>query len=275
MKSCDGPRRALRRQAVLRKASSGRRLSRGFAYLVVLFCVALSAAGLAAIGTMWQLEQKRESEKELLFVGNQFRRAIEAYYEASPGVKRYPRDLNELLRDERAPAVRRHLRRLYADPMTGQADWELVRQGDQILGVHSRSQRAATKRASFHGRDAIFEGASIYADWRFIYTPQGAPSAGLAAIAADRKEAASGASAGWISPTYSTAEPAASPDATIDSPDHAAGLPTQETWICTATQASNLQDCDHQHGEGQIKALEACRSAAKRGYRQCLGDATG
>lgn len=156
---------------------SGRRAlageERGFAYLGVLFAVALVGVSLAATGTLWQLERRRERERELLFVGNQFRLAIESYYRQSPGlIKAYPRRLDDLLRDARHPNTVRHLRRLYRDPITGGAEWGLVRAADGgISGVYSLSDGVPIKVANFTARDRGFEGRRRYSDWRFIYIP--------------------------------------------------------------------------------------------------------
>jgi type II secretory pathway pseudopilin PulG len=149
------------------------RNQRGFAYLGVLFAVALVGVSLAATGTLWQLEQRRERERELLFVGHQFRSAVESYYRQTPGpIKAYPRRLDDLLRDTRYPNTVRHLRRLYRDPMTGEARWGLVRAADGgINGVYSLSDGAPIKVANFGARDHGFGGKAQYSDWRFIFIP--------------------------------------------------------------------------------------------------------
>jgi type II secretory pathway pseudopilin PulG len=150
-----------------------RRTQHGFAYLGMLFAVALLGASLGATGTLWQLEQRRERERELLFVGHQFRLAIAAYYRQTPGpIKAYPRRLEDLLRDTRYPNTVRHLRRLYRDPLNGEAQWGLVRAADGgISGVYSLSDAAPIKVANFALRDRGFEGKRRYSDWRFVYAP--------------------------------------------------------------------------------------------------------
>lgn len=149
------------------------RAQRGFAYLGLLFAVALLGVSLAASGTLWQLEQRRARERELLFIGNQFRLAIESYYRQTPGpIKAYPRRLEDLLRDTRYPNTVRHLRRLYRDPMTGESQWGLVRAADGgINGVYSLSDGTPIKVANFPVRDRGFRGKTRYSDWRFIYIP--------------------------------------------------------------------------------------------------------
>jgi type II secretory pathway pseudopilin PulG len=150
------------------------RAQRGFTYVGLLLAVALAGVALGAAGTLWSTAALRDKEAELLFVGDQFRRAIGSYYEGTPGAKRYPLKLEDLLEDKRVGVTRRHLRRLYADPMTGQRDWELVRLPDgQIVGVHSRAQGRPMKVANFPPRDESFANAASYRDWVFAHAPQG------------------------------------------------------------------------------------------------------
>lgn len=149
------------------------RAAGGFTYLGLLIAVAVLAAGLAAAGEIASTSAQRERERELLFVGNQFREAIGRYYEGTPGgARRYPETLEALLDDRRLPVVRRHLRRLYADPLTGAREWGLVRgPGGGIAGVYSRSDARPVKTGGFEGRNAAFEGTARYSDWRFVYRP--------------------------------------------------------------------------------------------------------
>lgn len=146
---------------------------RGFTYLGLLFAVALAGVALAAMGVVWSTERQRQREQELLFVGQQFREAIASYYERSPGmVKRYPAKLDDLLKDNRFLTVRRHLRQIYPDPMTGMREWGLIAAPEGgIMGVHSLSTTASIKRAGFPAELADLEGKSSYAEWRFIYRP--------------------------------------------------------------------------------------------------------
>ena len=147
---------------------------RGFTYLVVLFGIVLIGLALAGTATVWTTAGKRTREQELLWVGGQFRLAIQRYYLQGPaGIHLYPRSLDELLEDHRWPVARKHLRRMYADPLTGQVDWQLVTTPDgQILGVYSPSKAAPLKRAGFATANALFSEAEAYDDWRFVYLPQ-------------------------------------------------------------------------------------------------------
>mgnify|MGYP000116382826 CR=1 FL=1 len=146
---------------------------RGFGYLLVLFMVAALGLMLARAGKVWHTTAQREREAELLFIGNQFRRAITSYVESSPAAARqYPARLEDLLDDKRSGVSKRHLRRIYADPMTGAAQWGLVQASGRISGVHSLAQGQPLK-TSFGERDAAFSEATRYDQWVFSLDPTG------------------------------------------------------------------------------------------------------
>jgi type II secretory pathway pseudopilin PulG len=152
---------------------------RGFTFLGLLIVVMIMGAALAATGTLFSHAAQREKERELLFVGHEFRDAIESYYRRTPGVSSaYPKTLEDLLEDKRFPMPVRHLRRIYADPMTGKPDWVAIEApGGGIMGVRSRSDAQPIKTGNFELADAIFEDAKHYADWQFFYKPQELPAA--------------------------------------------------------------------------------------------------
>lgn len=142
----------------------------GFTYIGLLFAVALAGIALAGTGVLWHMESRREKEKELLFVGEEYRRAIASYYDKSPGgEKQYPEKLEDLLLDKRFPNPVRHLRRLYRDPMLLADEWELLRQQGRIFGIASKSREKPIKIAGFSAEQDGFEGAQSYAEWRFIH----------------------------------------------------------------------------------------------------------
>src|SRR5262245_48208146 len=141
----------------------------GFPYVWLLVLLAIMAIGLAAIGEPASTEVKREREAELLFAGNQIAAAIVAYRASSPGAPQFPQKLEDLLADNRYPNIRRYLRRVYPDPMTGRPDWNLVRgPGGGIVGVYSQSTGRPLKIANFPPEYESFAGAASYAEWRFI-----------------------------------------------------------------------------------------------------------
>lgn len=145
----------------------------GFTYLVMLFAVAISGAMLAAGSVIWQNEAQRNRERELLKIGEEFRRAIGLYYERTPGaVKRYPEKLEDLLRDDRYLSLQRYLRRIYHDPMTGKPEWGLVSgPGNTITGVYSLAPATPMKVSGFADSQKDFAGAPSYSAWRFVYRP--------------------------------------------------------------------------------------------------------
>jgi hypothetical protein len=85
-------------------------------------------------------------------------------------VKRFPRSLEDLLKDKRHVSVKRYLRRIYRDPLTGASEWGLIAAPDGgIMGVHSLSEAAPLKTGGFLKRDIGLAGASRYSDWRFVF----------------------------------------------------------------------------------------------------------
>ena len=155
-------------------ALDGRRSVAGFTYIGVLVLVAIIGMGLVLASELWLTAQKREKERELLFVGNQFRRALEMY-SATGGA--YPKRLEDLLKDPRVPGVRRYLRKIYRDPITGSSDWGLVRStGDVIIGVYSLSDERPLKQAEFRLADQDLKEKKKYSEWVFLpQSAQGGP----------------------------------------------------------------------------------------------------
>jgi type II secretory pathway pseudopilin PulG len=155
-----------------------RRTEEGFTYLGVLLLVAIMGFGLSAFAELHSHAAQREKERELLFIGAQFRDAIASYYNKSPGAKVYPKKLDELVEDKRFPVPKHHLRRIYRDPMTDSVDWGVVEApgGAGIMGVHSRSEEAPIKTGDFAAAEATFEDAENYTKWAFIYSPPGLPA---------------------------------------------------------------------------------------------------
>lgn len=153
-------------------------MQRGFTYLALLFYLAVLSAGLATVAVSWQTARQREKEEELLFAGAAIREAIALYYNRPPGgVQEFPKRLSDLLQDPRYPDARRYLRRVYRDPMTGEAKWETIAAPDGgIMGVHSSSTRKPIKVASAMRNGPDFESAKTYADWQFVYLPNAVPS---------------------------------------------------------------------------------------------------
>lgn len=140
----------------------------GFTYMTVLFVIAFMGLGLAMTGEVWHTAAMRDKEKQLLYAGNQYRRAIERYYVSGP--QQYPRAIDDLLRDPRKPGTERYLRKPYFDPITGKSEWGVVKAPDGgIMGVYSTSEGTPWKTSGFTYANRDFEGTIKYSDWKFIY----------------------------------------------------------------------------------------------------------
>ncbi len=146
---------------------------RGFTFIGAIFLVVVVGIGLSVTGVAWSTISKREKETELLFRGIEIAKGIGRYYNDSPGTKRYPKSLGDLADDKRFPVIKRHVRRIYKDPMTGRADWVIIKAPTGgIMGVKSASKDIPFKTGGFSPEELIVvkEGASSYSEWEFKYT---------------------------------------------------------------------------------------------------------
>jgi type II secretory pathway pseudopilin PulG len=110
----------------------------GYAYVLLLAAIAVISVVASASVAPGAAASRRDAERHLLAIGGEFERAFASYRRA--GMQPGPRTMDELLRDPRVPGVRRHLRQLYADPLTGRDDWVVIRDPQGfITGVHSRA----------------------------------------------------------------------------------------------------------------------------------------
>lgn len=143
---------------------------RGFTYLGVMFIILGLGVALAATVQVWMTVGQREKERELLFIGDQFRKAMTRYAAAARNPnERFPRKLEDLLKDPRYPDNRRYLRKIFVDPMTGKQEWGLRKDlGGAILGIYSLSKAKPFKQANFRAVEKEFEGKTKYSDWVFM-----------------------------------------------------------------------------------------------------------
>lgn len=152
-----------------------RHRQRGFTYLGLIILVAILGLVGAAGLKMGSLLQRQAAEQELLDIGAQFSDALSSYAKATPaGQSRQPASLAALLRDPRYPQVRRHLRKLFVDPITGRAEWGLLHQpgGNGIIGVYSLSRAAPLKVGHFETRFVGFEGKIHLSEWQFLVSDE-------------------------------------------------------------------------------------------------------
>ena len=131
-----------------RRAARGSRLAvrrppRGIVYPLLLASILVIGVATAGVAELWTTQIKREKEEELLFRLSEIRRGIIRYRADKNGL---PKELKDLLEDRTQLQTRRYLRRLYTDPMTGKADWDLKLLADRtgtvsgIEDVHSKSK---------------------------------------------------------------------------------------------------------------------------------------
>lgn len=148
----------------------------GYTYAVMLIAVAVSSITAAITGAVTSTAMQRERETELIFRGQQYQLGIQRYYEAG-AQRQYPQSLDRLVKDPRFNS-RRHIRRLYSDPMAkndsdSRSHWQVIRNDSGgIIGVASMVNSPPIKRARFPHQLKHFEGAVSYREWTFIYRPK-------------------------------------------------------------------------------------------------------
>lgn len=257
--------------AVLARPEAGRKSgmgnSAGFTYLWVLFLVVIMGLALSATATVWHTASQREREAELLFVGTQFRRAIVSYYEGTPGgQKKYPQSLNDLLQDKRLPLIKRHLRKIFVDPMTGSAEWGLIEvPGAGIIGVHSLSVDRPLKVSGFPSDYVQFAQAQQYSEWVFAAASATAapgtpgPGSAVAASADDR--------GAQPRPVAAIPRP---PPADDVSPQDRDQIRKRVEQLCGLEKSADLGQCDEIRSTQGDAAASRCRSSASLREQVCL-----
>ncbi len=154
----------------------------GHAYVLLLISVAVLAGTAATSLSLGATASRRDAEAQLLAIGEEFHQALRSYGGPTRGHPTTaqlagPRSLDDLLRDPRVPGVRRHLRRVYADPLTGRREWGLVTDAQgSIIGIHSLAEGQPIQRTGFPAQWAAFEAARSYRDWLFTAEPATAPA---------------------------------------------------------------------------------------------------
>lgn len=243
-----------------------RPIAPGFTYLgliVLLMVIGLVGAATLKAGTVLQ---RAAAEEELLEIGAQFSEALRSYAAATPeGQLRQPRSLQDLLKDPRFPNPRRHLRKIFVDPVTGKAEWGIVWLGDKIgvLGVYSLSDRRPLKVANFDIRFQNLENRERISDWKFMIaggegmpgTVTTPPNSPVGSSLFDRPGAGA--------PPAPVQEPAANPAReTAEAGD--VDMAAQERAAAEAADAERLQaeEAERQAEEAAAAAAAAAASAA-------------
>jgi type II secretory pathway pseudopilin PulG len=147
----------------------------GFTFIGLLVIVSIMGVALLAVGEVWSFAQKREKEQALLFIGGQFRQAIQLYYLHTPEsakLQPYPMTLEDLLKDPRYPTTQRYLRKIYLDPFSNSPEWGVLKNPNGgIYGVYSLSNDEPAKKDNFKLADNVFQGKTKYSEWVFSFSP--------------------------------------------------------------------------------------------------------
>lgn len=162
--------------AVIKSVFTGPRImngEKGFTYPAALLLIIIVSISLMVVQQQWSTVMKRDREKELFFRAEQLVSAVGSFYQSSPqGSQQYPGNLKVLLKDNRFQVAKRHLRKLFKDPMTKDGDWGIVYDGKgNIKGFFSRSGEEPLKKGGFSKAYKSFENKKKYSDWKFIYEP--------------------------------------------------------------------------------------------------------
>jgi type II secretory pathway pseudopilin PulG len=172
---------------VMRRRRLPLRREAGFTYVGLIVLVAIIGLVGAATLKADALLRRAAAEEELLEIGAAFSAALTSYAEATPrGQPPQPPSLEELLKDPRFPGTRRHLRKIFVDPITGKAEWGIVwlnkgagtgehggSSGSGVVAVYSLSQSTPLKQANFDARFQGLENRAHIAEWKFAVTGQG------------------------------------------------------------------------------------------------------
>ena len=143
----------------------------GLAYLSLLIFIAILGLTASALVQVTSLMNRRSAEDALLTIGSEYANALNSYSQNSPaGADDEPLSLQELLRDTRNPgAVKRHLRQIFPDPITGSPNWGLVTDPDtkRIQGVFSESETKPVKVGNFSEAFKGFDNKLYLREWVF------------------------------------------------------------------------------------------------------------
>lgn len=231
------------------------RLQHGFIYIGLMILIALLGIGIALTGQVWHASATREKERDLLFVGGQFRKAIEMFHARNRGTDDgYPRNFDELIRDPHQPSVRRYLRRIYRDPMTSSLEWGLIKSAKGgIVGVYSLAKGVPLKQAGFPAQTENFAGAGSYAEWKFIADPGEDKRAPEVAIGDPKNQ-------------VPNAAPNPDPTAGADPSDRDPGIEQSCAWVA----ANDLRLCNQEKLKWHDAAV-ACFASMDQRASSCAG----
>lgn len=148
----------------------GRAGESGYTYPVILILMVAAALAVQAASIPPAGRVQSDREAELLFRGEAYRAAIASYWEAGGSGGTFPARLQDLISDPRLEG-RRHIRRLYDDPMPG-GGWRVIEDPrGGISGVASTAPGTPRRQAFFPAHLGEFEASDSYGNWRFVFDP--------------------------------------------------------------------------------------------------------
>jgi type II secretory pathway pseudopilin PulG len=107
---------------------------RGYAMAALLVAIAVMAVMMSVAMPVWRHEGQREKEAELVFRGEQYKRAVELYMRKFPGA--LPPNIDVLVQQK-------FLRKKYKDPMTEDGEFQILYAGAQTAGQPQGGQAGA------------------------------------------------------------------------------------------------------------------------------------
>lgn len=142
---------------------------KGFTLVGLAVIIAIMGIVLATVAKVHSTIVKRDMEEELLFRGDEIKDAIDSYFKYG---NTYPRNFDELLKDPRGVSSRKHIRKLYKDPITN-GEWDIIKDKvGRVLGVRSKSDKEPLKKGNFPEEYKAFEEKTKYSEWEFISKPK-------------------------------------------------------------------------------------------------------
>ena len=220
----------------------------GFTYLSVIIVVAIIGLVAAAALKLGATVQRSRAEQQLLLIGAAFSDALQSYADATPaGQLPQPPSLKDLLRDPRFPTPRRHLRKIFVDPMTGKDEWGIVYLGARtgVVAVYSLSDAKPVKIGNFPARFQSLAGKRKISEWRFVAAGPGNQGVPQAAPATPPPPGSFLTPQPEPVPEVQPAQPAQHPPAepvpqldTVPEPEPAPEPPAEEAKEVAATQAA-------------------------------------
>jgi type II secretory pathway pseudopilin PulG len=145
----------------------------GHLLLALMIGLTVMAIFLTVVVQQWSTLERRENEKELVFRGNQYIKAIKKYQMEHGGA--YPTRLESLM--ELGPRQLRYIRKLYKDPMAPDGKWGIlvadpsgkgfinpnaVPEGETIEGLEDLMQRSNVRNDA---KKKVFTNKGGFSDW--------------------------------------------------------------------------------------------------------------